>query len=79
MINFFLEKLNPTLTYRLMLLHALLKLHLFTLFPFVLLALFALLVSHKFLSALLCFEFMYLSTLLSLHQPILFVLELSIQ
>ena len=78
-INFFLEKLNPALTYRLMLLHALLKLHLFTVFTFVLLTLFALLVSHKFLCALLCFEFMYFSTLLSLHQPVLLVLEFAIQ
>ena len=65
-IDLLLEELDPALTYRCVLLHLLLELHLFLLFSLDLLGLLSLLVSKVFLGALICSVFFLFPILLQL-------------
>ena len=65
-IDLLLKELDPTLTYGCVLLHPLLKLHLFPVFSLGLLDLLSILGSEEFLGALLCSVFFLFPILLQL-------------
>ena len=78
-IDLFLKKLNPALTNRLLLLHALLQLSLLSFFELILLEPLALDITEELFGALLCFVYISFPEFLQLCLSFLLVFEFAIQ